>query len=359
MSRRRFGIDGVERLELGLARRRRLGRIVDLQRESGRGDDLVDRHARMDAVEPRPGARERDHAEVGDELRRAERAVAGALDPAARRRCGSRPPAAAPAARGRCGRGRRAASGWARRRARGRRESARSARPPRPGSCSPSRRRRPGPAAGTAASSPAARPCPSCPGAARSRACGRRSRAAGTGRASRAARPRRRRAPWPPALEPLRDERGAEGERGAEPDADDVGRVHLAREGARHHVGGVHGAAGSSAAPGSSCGAQPGPFRRSRRCARFRSRGSSTKRLADCVLSAHDGVRVQRGAAPTGRARAGLGRARDRAARRRVRQRGALPEGARPGRPARSASPAASSRSSTAAPVSTTSPTPP
>ena len=75
----------------------------------------------------------------------AERPVAGALDPAARRGAEPDHAAAAPAARGRCGRGRSAASGWARRRARGRRESARSARSPRPGSCSPSRRRRPAP----------------------------------------------------------------------------------------------------------------------------------------------------------------------------------------------------------------------
>ena len=49
-------IDGGKRVELGLARRRRLGWIVDLQRESRRGDDLVDRHARVNAVERRPAA---------------------------------------------------------------------------------------------------------------------------------------------------------------------------------------------------------------------------------------------------------------------------------------------------------------
>src|SRR5205823_564481 len=76
-------VDRVERGGLLGARRRRLARIVDEQLEGGGGDDGFDVLARMDAREPRAAGAERDHAAVGDELRRAERAVAGALDPSA------------------------------------------------------------------------------------------------------------------------------------------------------------------------------------------------------------------------------------------------------------------------------------
>src|SRR5581483_9856414 len=58
-------IDGLEGGALLAARRRRLRRVVGGEREAGVGDDVIDGHARMDALEQRPLRPEADDAAVG------------------------------------------------------------------------------------------------------------------------------------------------------------------------------------------------------------------------------------------------------------------------------------------------------